>query len=47
MYELKPLFEQRMKALLEGREDYEKFLEYARLPLPRTIRCNTLKISAK
>ena len=47
MYNPKPLFEERMKALLEGREDYEKFLEYARLPLPRTIRCNTLKISTQ
>ncbi|HLD37144.1 MAG: RNA methylase, NOL1/NOP2/sun family [Candidatus Amesbacteria bacterium GW2011_GWA2_42_12] len=47
MYSPKPLFEERMKALLESPEDYEKFLEYAKLPLPRTIRCNTLKISAQ
>lgn len=46
MYEPKPLFEQRMKALLDNREDYEKFLEIAKSEPPRTIRCNTLKISA-
>ncbi len=46
MYNPKPLFEERIKALLSSMEDYEKFLEYAKLPLPRTIRCNTLKISA-
>ena len=45
MYELKPLFEQRMKNLLGDKENYEKFLEIAKSEPPRTIRCNTLKIS--
>lgn len=45
MYEPKPLFEQRMKALLNNNEDYERFLEIAKTEPLRTIRCNNLKIS--
>lgn len=47
MLEPKPLFEQRMKSLLKDEEDYKAFLEYSRKGLPRSIRCNTLKISAE
>lgn len=45
MYELKPLFEQRMKNLLNDSGEYQRFLEIIRKPVQRTIRCNTLKIS--
>ena len=44
-YQLKPLFEQRMKNLLKEEEDFEKFLQYIEMPLQKTIRCNILKIS--
>ncbi len=44
MLQPKPLFEKRMKNLLDGEEDYKTFLEYSRKPPLRSIRCNTLKI---
>lgn len=47
MLEPKPLFEQRMKNLLRDEQDYLSFLEYSRKESPRSIRCNTLKISAE
>lgn len=40
-YEVKPEFEERMKALIP---DYDKFLEFSRKPSINSIRCNTLKI---
>ena len=40
----KPLFIERMKKLLPEKEDYDKFLEYMRIPSINSIRCNTLKI---
>lgn len=43
-YEPKPLFQQRIESLLRDKEDIEKFWETIRKPLPKTIRCNTLKI---
>ncbi len=45
MYELKPLFEQRMKMLLPDSEDYNNFLEIIKKPPINSIRCNTNKIS--
>ena len=36
-----------MKALLENEQDYELFCEYCNKPTINSIRCNTLKISAK
>jgi len=44
-YSPKPLFKERIEALLESKQDAEKFWQYSEMPLPRTIRCNTLKIS--
>lgn len=41
----KPLFLERMKEILE--KDYEKYLESLRTNPPKSIRCNTLKISVK
>jgi NOL1/NOP2/sun family putative RNA methylase len=43
--EPKPLFLERMKMLLKDSKDYEKFLEILKVPIARSIRCNTLKIS--
>jgi len=44
-YQPKPLFRERIEALLENKQDTEKFWQYSESPLPKTIRCNTLKIS--
>ncbi|MEK6875555.1 MAG: RsmB/NOP family class I SAM-dependent RNA methyltransferase [Nanoarchaeota archaeon] len=41
---LKPLFEERMKKLLET-EEYERYLKILKKPVKNYIRCNTLKIS--
>jgi tRNA (cytosine49-C5)-methyltransferase len=41
----KPLFLERMKTILKG--DYEKYLESLKTTPPKSIRCNTLKISVK
>lgn len=46
-YQPKPLFKERIEALLENKQDIEKFWQYSEMPLPRTIRCNTLKISVE
>jgi len=45
-YEPKPLFKERIESLLDNKQDIEKFWQYSEMPLPRTIRCNTLKISS-
>lgn len=45
MSEFNPRFIQRAKSLLG--EEYEKFLEYSKKPLKKSIRVNTLKISKK
>ena len=44
-YHPKPLFEQRMKKLLEEKEDYEKFSEIIHKKPLNYIRANTIKIS--
>jgi len=44
-YQPKPLFKERIEALLENKQDVENFWQYSEMPLPKTIRCNTLKIS--
>jgi len=44
-YSPKPLFKERIEALLENKQDNEKFWQFSEIPLPKTIRCNTLKIS--
>lgn len=41
--ELKPLFVERMKLLLE--KDYKNYLETIKTEPPKSIRCNTIKIS--
>jgi NOL1/NOP2/sun family putative RNA methylase len=45
VYEMKPLFEERMKALLTESEDFEAFNEIIHTSPRNFIRCNTLKIS--
>lgn len=42
---MKPLFEQRMKTLLQNPEDFQKFNDIIHQPPLNFIRCNTLKIS--
>jgi NOL1/NOP2/sun family putative RNA methylase len=44
-YEMKPAFEQRMKALLPDESDFQKFAKIVRTPPRNFIRCNTLKIA--
>lgn len=44
---MKPLFEERMRALLPDREDFEKFAKIVHTGPRNFIRCNTLKISAE
>ena len=44
-YEPKPLFLERMKSLLGSEKELERYLEMLKVPILRTIRCNTLKIS--
>jgi len=44
-YEMKPLFEERMKKLIPEKEDFFNFLEIIRKSPRNFIRCNTLKIS--
>lgn len=46
-YEPKPLFEERIKLLLKNDEDIERFWQFSQKHLPKTIRCNTLKISTE
>jgi len=44
-YQPKPLFKQRIQQLLQNKEDIKSFWEIIEKPLPKTIRCNILKIS--
>ena len=44
-YQMKPLFEERMKQLLPDKEDFEKFSRIVHTGPRNFIRCNTLKIS--
>lgn len=44
-YQPKPLFEERIKALLKDKQDIERFWQIIEKQLPKSIRCNTLKIS--
>ena len=44
-YAPKPLFKQRIDSLLKNKEDINKFWEFSEIELPKSIRCNTLKIS--
>ncbi len=43
--EMKPLFKERMQKLLG--EEFEKYEEFVKKPILKSIRCNTLKISTK
>jgi len=45
-YSPKPLFIERMKALLKDEEDFREYMRILDVPLPNSIRCNTVKISA-
>jgi NOL1/NOP2/sun family putative RNA methylase len=45
MYEMKPLFEKRMKTLLPNTEDFEKFNKIIHKSPLNFIRCNTIKIT--
>jgi NOL1/NOP2/sun family putative RNA methylase len=44
-YTPNPIFEQRMKMLLESDNEYQKYLKVCKIPAINSIRCNTLKIS--
>lgn len=44
-YQMKPLFEERMKKLLPNNEDFKKFSEIIHTEPQNFIRCNTIKIS--
>ena len=44
-YEMKPLFEERMRSLLENEKDFEEFSKIVHTSPRNFIRCNTLKIS--
>lgn len=46
-YEPKPLFKERIEALLKDKEDIEKFWQITEKPSPKSIRCNTLKINSE
>ena len=46
-YEMKSLFEKRMKLLLPDKVDFEKFEQIVHEKPLRWIRCNTLKISCE
>src|SRR5690606_17835669 len=46
-YVMKPLFEQRMRALLPDEKDFQKFNEIIHTSPINYIRCNTPKISTK
>jgi len=46
-YQPKPLFKQRIQQLLKNKQDIEKFWELSKKLLPKTIRCNTLKIQSE
>jgi len=44
-YEPKPEFKEKISSLLKNKEDAEEFWKIIEKPLPKTLRCNTLKIS--
>ena len=44
-YEMKPLFEERMRILIPNKEDFEKFNNIIHTQPLDFIRCNTLKIT--
>ena len=44
---MKPEFETRMRALLEEKNDFDKFLDITRQKLQNFIRCNTIKITVE
>jgi len=44
-YEMKPLFEERIRNLLKGEEDFKEFEKIVHTSPRNFIRCNTLKIS--
>jgi len=44
-YEMKPLFEERIRTLMPSEEDFQKFNTIVHTPPRNFIRCNTLKIS--
>ncbi len=44
-YQPKPLFEERMKALIPDKQDYEQFTKIIHTQPQNFIRCNTIKIS--
>ncbi|MFH1802847.1 MAG: RsmB/NOP family class I SAM-dependent RNA methyltransferase [archaeon] len=46
-YQMKPLFEERMRALMPNREDFEKYEKIIHTQPQDFIRCNTLKTSPK
>lgn len=46
-YEMKPLFEERMRSLMPDEKDFEEYEKIIHIKPQRFIRCNTLKISAK
>ncbi len=45
-YTPKPEFKEKIESLMDGKEDVKEFWEVVEKPLPKSIRCNTLKISA-
>ena len=46
-YEPKPLFLERMKSLLQDKQDFDSYLEILKKEPVRSFRCNTLKISVE
>ena len=44
-YEPKPAFVERMQQLLPNENDFQEYIKILEVELPRSIRCNTLKIS--
>lgn len=45
VYEMKPLFKERMQSLLSNPEDFAQFEKIIHIPPKNFIRCNTIKIS--
>ena len=45
--ELKPLFTKRMKEIFRDEKDYKRYLNTLKTLSPKSLRCNTLKISPK
>ena len=46
-YEMKPLFEERMRKLLPDEKDFARFNKIIHEKPRRFVRCNTLKISCE